>query len=173
LSEAKKREAISDIQTALEIFEGARAEGQSLSNSPQILWRGLRKFGWIPQSDIFDKIEPGDLFQVYSLTQKLIFSNLDLFHWVSFTLEDIYSGLWFQLIKRDSAMTMRLYEAAMETLSGARPQTFDPGIPEHLCEEVDSPGMARFRFWVKYVSPLKKFDEIVGFIAVCRCREAS
>ena len=166
----RKREAIAEIETVLQILKDTRADGFSIKDSPRLIWRALRRFGLTPQSDIFDKMGDEDIVQIYSHRQNAIFSNLNLFHWVSFTLEDLHTGAWFELTRRDESVMPALYQSAVDMLSGARTETFTPEVPEHLVEEVGTEGLMKFLFRLKYVSPLKQDGRITNFMGIIGCR---
>ena len=131
----------------------------------------LRRLGWTPLSDIFDKIGDEDVVQIYSHKQCAIFQNLNFFKWITFTLEDLYTGAWFELSRRNDEVTMGLYQLAVEYFTGVRSETLYPGLPEHLCEEIGSEGLAKFWVHVKYLSPLRKDGATVGLMATNSCRE--
>src|SRR5271169_939861 len=66
LTAEQKQNATDFIGMALEIFEETRAEGFKLNDSPKLLWRALRKLGWTPQSDVFDRIGENDVVNIYT-----------------------------------------------------------------------------------------------------------
>ena len=163
LSPDRKREAIAEVETVLQILMDTRADGFSIKDSPRLIWRALRRFGLTPLGDIFDKMGDEDIVQIFSHRQTAIFSNLNLFNWITFTLEDLHTGAWFELTRRDEAVLPALHRSAVEVLSGLRAETFEPAVPEHLVSEVGTEGMMQFLFRLKYVSPLRENGQIHKF----------
>jgi len=172
LTHDQKNKAILEISSALEIFEEMKAEGQNLSDSPKLIWRGLKKLGWTPRADIFDKIGE-DVVIIYSAAeQKQIFQNLRFFDFTSFTLEDIYASPWYEYSKREPWAEQKLQETGIAILTGAKTGTFDPGVGEHLIEEVGTEELLKTWIEVKHVSPLTQGERPVGILVVNHCRRA-
>lgn len=166
----KKRDAIDQLCCALELLDETRAEGASLKDSPRLLWRCIRKLGWIPQSDVFDKIESGDVVEIYDLRQKHIFQNLEFFNWISYTIEEVFSMHWYEGVRREPGIVERLYELASRILSGEYATTMPSGIPEHSIQEVGSELELNYLMTLRYLSPLKENGATIGFVVTWRGR---
>ncbi len=167
----KKQRAIDFITSALEVFEETRAEGYKLVDSPKLLWRSLRKLGWTPQSDVFDRIGDKDVVNVYSSEQVQVFQNLNFFDWVSLTLEELYANPWHQYSRRERHCAELAYQSAVEVFHGVRASTFSPDIPEHYVEEIDTAENRKFYIKIHTASPLRQNGNVVGLLAINRCRE--
>jgi len=170
LTVEQKRNAIDFIGTALEIFEETRAEGFKLGDSPKLMWRAIRKLGWTPQSDIFDRIFDGDVLTIYSARQIQVFQNLNFFDWVTLTLEDLYAAPWHVYSRRVATAAELLYQNGVEIFTGVRTATYDPKVPEHYCEELGTEGLSKFYIKVQWLSPLKQGGQVAGVLVVNRCR---
>ncbi len=171
LTMEQKQNAVDFIGSALAVFEETRAEGYQLVDSPKLLWRSLRKLGWTPQSDVFDRIGDKDVVNIYSSQHVQVFQNLNFFDWVSLTLEELYANPWHQYSRREQDCAQLAYQGAVELFHGNRPATFDPEIPEHYVEEIDTEENRKFYIKIHTVSPLKQNGNVVGLLAINRCRE--
>ena len=160
---------IAHLEMALEVFGETRTDGYKLKDSPKLMWRALRKLGWTPCPDIFDKMTDDDVVVVYSPDQKQVFQNLCFFDWVSLTLEDLYAAPWTQYSRRDPEIQRRLHEQGVRLFTGQITGTFDPCLPEHACEEVDTEELLKFSIHIRYISPLKAQGAICGALVVNRC----
>lgn len=168
LSEEEKKSAIEMVSTVLSVFEEVRAEGGKLRDDARLVWRALSKLGWTPCSDVFSLMRDGDIICFHDLRQRLVFQNLNFFDWVSYTLEDLYGGLWYVLSKRNEKTAESLYEAVMKAFQTDR--TFEPDVEEHLMEEVGTEGLLKFMIRVQYMSPLKSNGQTTGLLLINRCR---
>jgi hypothetical protein len=171
LNAEQKNEAISQIASLLEIFEETQSEQGRLKDSPRLLWRTLRKLKWIPQPDIFDKIQDGDVVEIYSVEHKHIFQNLEFFNWVSHTLEEIYCTPWYAAVQREQNVIEAMYGVAAKLVSGEQTSTVDPAIPEHWIEEVGTELLLKYFLSMRFVSPLRADGRPVGYVVVWRARD--
>ena len=168
LSHAQQQQALHDVKFALEVIEAMIKEGQSLKDSPKYLWRTLKHLGLTPCSDIFSRITDGDVVIIYSTEHKQLFQNLRFFELVTLTIEDLYCTEWYKCTQRPEWAMMELYQAGNSVFTGKIQNTFDPGVKEHLAEEVNSDGgpPVRLSVKVKWMSPVKKDDQVAGVIVV-------
>ena len=73
----KKREIIAFLDLNLWLVkESIRAGGSETPSAKNLLWRLLQKTRLIPEDDIFDKINDGDLVEVYFTDHTPLFRNL-------------------------------------------------------------------------------------------------
>ena len=160
--------AILDVRCAVDVIQGMKNEGHSLKDSSKYLWRTLKHLGFIPCSDIFNRITDGDVVIIYSTEHKQVFQNLHFFELVNLTIEELYCSEWYKYTQRPEWAQKALFEAGNAVFSGQAQGTFDPGVEEHLAEEVNPDGgpTARLRVKVKWMSPVKKDDQIAGVIVV-------
>jgi hypothetical protein len=169
LEDSEKRAVISRLTDDLELFDQLEGEGFSLRDSSKLLWRYLHKGGFIPCSDIFDKIEDEDVVSLYSLEQKQIFQNLRFFDFVSLTLDDLFCSHWYAHSTRDASIEEAIYKIGVSFATGKLKGTIDPGLPVHVAQEVGTPDLMRFNIKIKYLSPVFTNSQISGIISVNRC----
>jgi len=172
LNPSVQQKIIQDLEFVVEVAREMTKEKQSLRDSPKLLWRSLIHLGFTPSSDIFGKIGDDDIVIVYSPEHKHIFQNLLFFEMVTLTLEELYCTEWFLKTKRSEAVQRALFEAANRGFQGEIKNTFDPQVPEHIAQEVNTDGNIKLWVHVKWMSPVKKDDQIVGLIVVNSCRPA-
>jgi len=162
---------IRELESRVELFASAAKENIDLRDTRQMLWRSLRKGGWTPNSDVFDSIEDSDTVEVYSLDMKQIFRNLEFFKYISYTLEEVHGGTWYELVTRNEQAQALLFEAAMKIVNGQVKTTLDVSfVPNHTCEEVKSSEKRKFMIQMKVLSPVFRDGEMVAIIAVNRTR---
>lgn len=101
LSDDQKREILEALRSTLDLYDEMEAYQDSLVDSPKLLWRSLRRFDWHPQSDLFDKIEPDDVIEIYSAGNVQVFRNLNFFRYVSLSLEELCSLYWWETTKME------------------------------------------------------------------------
>ena len=77
LSFEHRQRLISRLETELAFFDEAVANGERLTDSPQLVWRYFRKTGYTPCSDIFGKITDSDIVELYGLEQ-CMFSRISI-----------------------------------------------------------------------------------------------
>jgi hypothetical protein len=169
---AAQSKAISEITAAIEVFEEMQAEKQSLADSPKLIWRGLKKLGWTPRGDVFDKIGE-DVVIIYSAAaQKQVFQNLRFFDFTSFSLEEIYASAWYEYSRREAWAEQALHQAAVDVIVGKEKSTFDPGVGEHLIEEVGTEELLKTLINVRLLSPIMKDEKVVGVFVINHCKQA-
>jgi len=171
LSPDKKVQAIEKMRYALEVFEETRAEGFRLKDSPKLIWRSLRKLGWTPPSDIFDKMGDDDVIAIYDVEHTHVFQNLCFFDWISFSLEELYSTPFYRYARREVWAAEAAYKLAVETVSGEHPVTYVPDIKEHYVEEVGTEELLKFYLRYKCISPIRSGGKIVGSLVVAAFRK--
>jgi hypothetical protein len=166
LDERAQQKALHDIEQAVGIYEDLCNEGYRLTDTPQLLWRNLSKLGYVCESDIFDKITPTDVVQVFSFEGKLVIWNLRLLGLVSFTIEQLFCTPWWLLGKREPDVSDAILAATASIISGKITNTFNPMIPVHVLTEANSDQLLRFKIGIKYLSPLRKNGVLAAFIAI-------
>lgn len=167
-STQQKMRAIAYLDANIEILNECVASGESPSNSAQMLWRILKKIKATPEMDIFDKIEDGDVVEVYYDDHVQIFRNLEFFNYCSFTIDELLCGKWYNLYKRDFVTTLKMLRMAFKLLTKRLEVTTAWSVPEHVFDEVGSEEKLRHSIVLKYVSPIKNQGEMIG--AICTSR---
>jgi hypothetical protein len=156
------------INHSLGVFAEMKEAGESLRDSPRLLWRSLRHLGWRPRSDVFDKIEDEDVIEVYSAEKTGLFRNLVFYENVSYSIEDLFSRSVFELTWREPRfveLSMGVFE---RVFSGEVRETIAAGIEKHLLRETSSPEKLELMIDLKWISPLHIEGELGGILAVSR-----
>jgi hypothetical protein len=159
------------ISADLEIFERVYCEGNRLRDGATHLWRFLHSLDLTPEADIFEKIAPGDLVEVYLLDesgQRQVFRNLCFFECLSFTIERLYSLDWGNNTSRSASVLNSLLESAMSMMTGKITQTISLNhIETHDVLELDSPGNYTLNVTMKFMSPVRQ-GRPLGVITILR-----
>jgi hypothetical protein len=162
---------IEELKARHELFASAETERINVRDSRQMLWRSLRRGGWTPRSDVFDSIESEDTVEVYSIEMKQLFRNLQFFQYISYTLEEIHGGTWYEMVSRNEDVEKQLFAAAGKLISGEVKETIDVShVPTHLVVETSSLEKRKMTLQMKVISPVYRGGEIVGIISVNRTR---
>jgi hypothetical protein len=162
-----QQKSIDCIRVDLAIFESMQKEGYSLRDSKTHLWRFLGHMKWAPQSDIFDKIECGDIVEVYFLDsagQLQLFRNLRFLECVSYTIEDLYGLNWKIATAHDTRYEQAIFTAIHAILSQPEPKTYAFDPEPHLLQEMNSPKNFRLSTQLKYLSPICQNKQVVAML---------
>jgi hypothetical protein len=166
-AEPRRRElALAQIERTLALFEELKREDKPLKDTSSYLWRALRQLNLVPRPDVFDKIQDGDIVEIYSLEQELLFCNLQFFEICSFSLEEVFGLQWHRVTRRPERFAHQLWQLGMSMAQGLITETVDPGIEVHVVEEIDSPENHRMKLHVKYLSPLKRDGQPYAILVI-------
>ncbi|MFV3407586.1 hypothetical protein ACNH6C_03200 [Bdellovibrio bacteriovorus] len=164
LANDQKDLALQTLKDYVEICQEVQAESYSLKDSPRFCWKALRRWGLVPSSDFFDKLEMANIVEIYTSDNLQIFRNLRFFEVSTYTLEELYTLEWWKLYGREEAVTRDLFAAALDLLSGKVPGTMRFQVGKHQLWELCSEGLRRFEVEPRYASSLRRSGEIKGFL---------
>lgn len=164
LNAHEQKSAVQTLGHTLDVFAESELEGADLRDTPQLLWRSLRRLGWTPKSDVFDQIHEDDAVEIYSADHIGLFRNLRCYELLSYSIEQLFSKTWYELVRRDSKITEQLYEAARKFIEGEVRETSDPNIEEHVCFETHSPELLSVWIRFKLFSPLYANGRFAGLL---------
>ena len=165
------RKAATDfLETIVSIHEETIADAETPINTQQLLWRALRRFSLVPESDIFGKITNDDVTIIYDDSQRAIFWNLQFFKFASLSVEEMFFGVWYEFTKRTPEIQQKLYEMAVNIISGKITGTFTPGVPPHEVQEVGTLECLKTMMEIPYGSVLTKNGKLGGILIVQRMR---
>lgn len=171
LTNDKKLQALKSLQYQLEFFKAAKSEG-SHPNCRQLLWRMLTKIGYVPQSDIFDKITDEDNVEIYNvLDSTSLFKNLKFFEFVSMTMEEIYTLPWTEQWLHSPKVKLMFLEIQARTKLSECRETFSPIINHYTVSEKVSE-KRKLSINMKWISPLKYQGQPQALLTICRCQFA-
>jgi PAS domain-containing protein len=169
LSAAEREEVMEVLGHTLEIFEEVKSAGGTLADTPQLVWRSLRRLSWTPKSDVFDKISKSDVVEIYSTEHRGLFRNLAFYDFVSYSLEDVFARKWFDLFKREEKKTAEIFEYVNRIFQNQIRETTAPGFGHHFCYERHSPARLHYKMSIKHLSPVFKDGKVAGIVAVETC----
>jgi len=154
------------LSTEISILEQILAAGEPATDPKRQLWRFLKGNSLTPCSDLFDKIDDRDLIQIFSREQLMLFSSTNIYDFVSFTLEQLFSLTWYECTVREPAIEQNLASSAVEVLSGKHKTTFCPEVPAHIVQEVNTEKCIKTNMHVKWISPIFTDGQVSAFIAI-------
>lgn len=167
----EERKAATDfLETIVSIHEETIAAQEAPINTQQLLWRALRRYSLVPGHDVFNQIKDDDVTVIYDDSQKVIFWNLQFFKYSSLTVEEMFFDHWYNFTKRDSTIHAKLYEMAVNIISGKITGTFEPGVPPHVVEEVDTLERIKTMMELPFGSVLTKNGKLGGILIVQRMK---
>lgn len=159
---------IESLRVYTEVLEAATEAGEDLNDSPKLVWRMIQRLGFIPQHDIFDRLEAEDTIEIYTTDNWQIFRNMRFFDVVSFTVEEMCTLVWNRDTERDSKITWDLLEMMFKIKTGTLKTTLDLSkIPRHKMREVIGEGWLT-TIQMRLVSPLRRENTLVAAIATNR-----
>ncbi|MCC7440932.1 MAG: hypothetical protein IT285_04835 [Bdellovibrionales bacterium] len=144
---------------------------EDLRDSPRLLWRMLRKMGYIPRPDLLDKITGEDVVEIYNVHNRQLFRNLKFFEFCSFALGDVLGADWTQVTRRDQKISLDALAMVLRIKTGLLRDTLCVDhIPEHLVHELGGERRS-YRIQFRFVSPLGGRPEAPkAFVIVHRTR---
>lgn len=130
-------------------------EGFRIKSDRQLLWNMIKKLGFVPTADMMDHIEDGDLIEIYTDDHIQIFRNSQLFPYCSYSLDDLLCRPWWQLFRRDQAVTDEIIAMSVDLYNGRNPNTQFYRMKPFYLEEVESPRLYRCLVQNKVMTPLR------------------
>lgn len=166
-----KAAALNSLEQNISLFEELVAQGLSLKDDKQFVWRMLKKLDLTPTSDFFDKQEEGDVVEIYTLEGRQIFRNLRFFQVTSFTLEEIMCAHWNEFTRRPDEITQQLFALMVRIASGQITETTSLNdIPTHVFEELITSKRHQVEITLRYLAPVSMNGAVVGALVVNRSR---
>lgn len=171
LTDDLKTVALHSLEQNIHIFEELMAQGLSLKDDKQFVWRMLKKLDLTPASDFFDKQEDGDVVEIYTLDGRQIFRNLRFFQVTSFTLEEIMCAHWNEFTRRPAEITQQLFALMVRVASGQVTETTAlHEIPTHVFEELVTAKRHLVEITLRYLAPVSMNGTLVGALVINRSR---
>jgi PAS domain-containing protein len=166
----ERKTATDFLETIVSIHEETISESEAPINTQQLLWRALRRFSLIPGPDIFSQITNEDVTLIYDESQRAIFWNLQFFKFSSLSVEELFFGHWYKFTKRSPEIQQKLYEMAVNVISGKITGSFIPGVPPHVVEEIDTLECIKTIMEIPYGSVLTNNGKFGGILIVQKMR---
>lgn len=165
-SHDERRQAISYLKTIVDIHEETLAGGDKAVNSRRLIWRALSRLSLVPGPDIFEHFSDDDVVLIYQENQTIIFWNLQFFKYTSLTIEQLFFSRWHEFTERAPEIHQKLIGVVMKILSGEITKNFEPGVPGHEVQEINT--LENIRTWMEipFGSVLTKNGSFGGFLIV-------
>ncbi|CAN5510059.1 hypothetical protein BH10BDE1_BH10BDE1_13510 [soil metagenome] len=132
----------------------ASASGIPLNDDRTVAWWAVQKFGLRPCSDFFDKLQPGDVLELYDTGFVQLYRNWAFFQISSYSMADLFVYPWPDLYVRDEEVMKSLMAYSSMVLSGEHRATITCSAPRHIVIESLSADKNVLDMQVKYTSPL-------------------
>ena len=165
---------LNDLRTYLQIITTAQIQNTADSFEQQdrhFIWSAFTHFGLVPSDDLFSVYNSGDVFEIYDATGTQWFRNFEFFRICSYPLEDILCRSWFELYKREIAITEKIVKASTPLfLQEVKESVLNP-VPHHQVQEISSQFKHSISIAIKAFSPLKHKATggiLVGVIEKCQ-----
>lgn len=165
-----RKTATDFLESIVAVHEETLAATENPINTRQLLWRALRRLSLVPGPEVFDHIANDDVVIIYNDQQTAVFWNLQFFNYSSLTVEEMFFGLWYEFTRRAPEIQAKLYEMAMNLISGKITGTFVPGVPAHEVEEVGTLECMKTMMELPHGSVLTKDGKLGGILIVQRMR---
>lgn len=162
----QKRTVIRTLQHIVSIHEEVIAANARPINTKTLIWRALGKLGMTPGRGLMDQLTDDEVVVIYNSDQQAAFWNLQFFNVISFTVEQVFFTPWHECTRRDPIYTKKLIAIVQDVLSGKLNGTWDPQIPVHLVEELNSPGKLTTNMHLKLFSTLTRNGSFAGLLVV-------
>lgn len=162
----QRSRAITYLKTIVDIHEETIAAGDKPINSRRLIWRALGKLSLVPGPDIFENFSDEDSVIIYNDEQTMIFWNLQFFNYISFTVEQMFFCPWHEFTKRSDEIHQKLYDMAVNVITGKTTKNFIPGVPGHEVQEINTPESLRTWMELPFGSVLTKNGTLGGILIV-------
>ncbi len=170
----ERKKAADFLELILSIHEETLAQASEAPiNTKQLLWRALGRYSLVPGRDIFDHITEEDVVIIYDENQQTIFWNLQFFKVSSLSVEELFFGKWYEFTRRAPEIQEKLYQMAVNVISGKITGNFIPDVPPHEVEEIDSLEKIRTMMELPMCSVLTKKGAFGGILVVQRMKVLS
>ncbi len=166
----ERSKAIGYLTTIVDIHEETLAAGDQTLNTRKLIWRALSKLSLIPGPDIFNHFSDDDVVLIYQENQSALFWNIQFFKYTSLTVEQLFFCTWHEFTKRPAEIHQKLYEMAVNVLSGKITKNFIPGVPGHEVQEIDTLESIRTWMEIPFGSVLTKNGVLGGILIVQKMR---
>jgi hypothetical protein len=107
-------------------------------NEKQLAWMALRALGFVPPSDLFNRIGDDDLIEIYDRSGIQCYRSFSFAKFTTYSLEELMFNPWHILFKRQTEINKILSENIRFALNEAR-QPFVPDIPVHSVTQLKRP----------------------------------
>jgi len=166
LTLSEKNTAVEHLKFYRDLCFDHVTEGQSLRDSKRLTWRALVKLGLSPGSDFLNRIECGDVVEIYNTEQVQLFRNLEFFDICSYSIEELFCVPWWRLFNRDTAVSTAIIRLVEDLYQRKFPDGISSPLPRHLVVEALSEDQFNIDFFMKYIGPLYQNKQIAALVCI-------
>lgn len=170
---SQREHVLKMLELTVQLATDVQRRGEKISDSAPLIWAFCRAWKYLPASDFLDKIEQGDLVDVYNQSGQLIFANLRFFSIAPFSLEELYFRPWHDLFfYRPESYTESMKSICHNILNGPH-QIYDLRYLGDRTVGSHSSGEAIGIFQPTFFSSLVQSGKVVGFACINRVIDLS
>ncbi len=125
----------------------------SFRASKELTARILKKIGVVAPVNFFDTLDQGDIVEIYDANGVQVFRNFDFYEHCTYTLLDLVSYPWYELLERHESIT-GIIGGHIQTIMGNCNETVPSTVPVHSMREIFSEEKRMFYSKFKYFAPL-------------------
>jgi transcriptional regulator with XRE-family HTH domain len=118
-----------------------------------LIWWACQRLKLRPTSEFFSLLEKGDIVELYGLDFVQIFRTFDMFKYLSYSLDQIFSYEFWELFKRDPSITEETISIAKKYISGEIRSIHWPEFQDHVVEEIFSLRKNKAKIRHKFFAP--------------------
>lgn len=157
----------------VEVCREVQMQGSSLRDDQTFLWRMFQKLRVHPPSDLMDQIQQGEVIEIHNKEFIQVYRNLRFFEICGYSIDDILSRPFWELVSRDQVITGTLVDIGQTLFSGKVLGVIPLNIPEHTVVELDSEGRNLLVVQQRIAAPLRDahgtVDAAVTFLRCISC----
>jgi hypothetical protein len=152
-------------QRWLKILKTMQHENENWLDSRKLLRTTCRILNLNPPEEIFNRVDPDDIVEIYNSNGLQIFRSFNLFLRTKHSIETMLCSSWEKLTERDPSVTIKIWEKVQAFLQDRKTFTAPWGIESHLIYETFQEKKHAFLLELKWVSAFLDEHDEVTFIS--------
>lgn len=168
MTEGDREHVLWQLETLRSVLDSVQAERDRLRSARSLTWGFLKHMKYTVPTELFHWLDDSDHVDAYSADHKMLFASLEVFRFLSYSLEDFYCRPWTKLFKRDrQGVHEALFSLSNNVLKGLHPGIVSTDyVPTHVTIETESKHAKRIIQRPRFFSPLYENGRIVGYLCV-------
>lgn len=166
LPSVRQDKVLDALRTQREFFELAQIEG-FVPDSPQLIWRALKRLGLTPEPDLFGRLGEEDTVEVYLNDGTSCFKNLTFFRYITISLEELFVLPFHRLYSFSPQGGLYFMEILIRLKTGLVRRTFQPTFSNYVLQEILGE-RRKVRIRLKWLSPLRRDGVAEAIMAINR-----
>lgn len=155
------------IKTNIEIIQKNPNSSEDFEDdSAKTVWLACKQLDLTPLSDVIHQIEAGDSVIICDKKHEVLFRTLNFFKYCSYTLEELYSIPWPDLIALNASGEEHLYGTVAKFSDEHCSKTYNFKDASYIYEEKISKDKLRGSSKLRLISPLTQKQEYAGYLIV-------